>query len=231
MVLLVTLPDENEIITNNFNTLLDDICSRALAVTAKGANVLHIVAGNPTSTIAKKAIQTIAKVAPIGVDLYLPRGSFCIENEFYSIVHAPPTLAEFALKLALNAATVGAYVRRGYIVQNRMVAVAVTNAKLYHRAVGIIASAAQVDGKIAERWLQRAIYGDNALETNYQQRTVAEHVRAASCQRGRVPVAIVLSAAERYGCILNVQEAESLLQKNPVVRKVLAEIQETTVKK
>lgn len=71
---------------------------------------------------------------------------------------APSCLAELCLKLVLNATTVGAHVRKGMIYHNRMINLMLTNAKLFHRAVGIVADTSGAPVEVATRSVLRAIY-------------------------------------------------------------------------
>lgn len=73
-------------------------------------------------------------------------------------VLAPSFLAELALKLMLNAGTVGGHIRKGTVFRNRMINVTLTNAKLFHRGVGIVADTAGVDRDTALVAVLRAIY-------------------------------------------------------------------------
>jgi N-acetylmuramic acid 6-phosphate (MurNAc-6-P) etherase len=71
---------------------------------------------------------------------------------------APSCLAELCLKLVLNATTMGAHVRKGMIYRNRMINLMLTNAKLFHRAVGIVADTCGAPAEVATRSVLRAIY-------------------------------------------------------------------------
>mgnify|MGYP003331682743 CR=1 FL=1 len=61
-----------------------------------------------------------------------------------------------AQKLVLNMLSTGAMVRLGRVHGNRMIDVAVTNAKLRRRAVGIVADLAGVSATDAERLLDES---------------------------------------------------------------------------
>jgi hypothetical protein len=71
---------------------------------------------------------------------------------------APSFLAELACKLMLNAGTVGGHIFKGTIFRNRMINVTLTNAKLFHRGVGIVADTAGVDRDTALVSVLRAVY-------------------------------------------------------------------------
>ena len=155
--------------------------------------------------------------------------------------------SQLALKLVLNAVTTGAHVRKGTIVRNRMVNVSISNAKLFHRAVGIVADVAQCGTDVAQRSVVRAIYradGEGGASSPasgpasgpgappaprtlaaLEARTVLEHVSAAATQRGLVPIAILLAQAAREGGNLSVAEAGAALRREPVIRRALVAAQ------
>ena len=68
------------------------------------------------------------------------------------------SLLSFSWKLVLNALSTAAHVQQGFVLGNRMVNLAVTNLKLYERAVALIAELTQVTPEVAERQLLRSIY-------------------------------------------------------------------------
>jgi N-acetylmuramic acid 6-phosphate etherase len=194
-------------------------------------------AASPSARGFAKLEAAVRAVAPSGVRLSLASGGGS------SVADAALGLAagscrafasQLALKLVLNAVTTGAHVRKGAIVRNRMVNVSITNAKLFHRAVGIVADVAQCGAAAAQRCIVRAIYraaddggggggggGGGALAA-LEARPVLEHVAAAATQRGLVPLAILLArAAGGGGAGLSVEDAEAALRKQPVIRLAL----------
>lgn len=106
-------------------------------------------AGSPSRAAA-------AAVASTEVPASFPQLLF--EGSGLDTAGAPSFLGELAQKLLLNAITVTAHVRRGTIFRNRMVNVMMTNAKLFHRAVGIVADTAGCPRETAVIAVLRAIY-------------------------------------------------------------------------
>jgi N-acetylmuramic acid 6-phosphate etherase len=118
-----------------------------------GASIRHALVlpeGAPPEVEA--VLASVRAVAPEGVVVRLPAMSLAADLRYTQPqpqsqairsaaqpLPAPPSfLGELALKLVLNATTTGAHIRSGTIYRNRMVAVMLTNAKLFHRAVGIV---------------------------------------------------------------------------------------------
>jgi len=160
-----------------------------------------------------------------GMPAYLKAG-VTFEQARWMVHHlnpgAPPSLGELALKLALNAITTGAHAARGTIYRNRMVNVMMTNVKLFHRAVGIVADVASVSTAEATVAVVRAVHGLDADAEELASLLVAPtaaHVAAAKSQLRLVPAAILLAARPT----MPVQEAKSILEKEPVIRKALAD--------
>ena len=186
-----------------------------------GCAVRHILVGLDEGSAAGSAEfeATVSATAPNGVRLSV-RSSAVLDA---SLGLPPESSSRFAqqlaLKLALNALTTGSHVRKGTIVRNRMVNVCLTNAKLFHRAVGIVADVAGCCEAVARTCVIRAIYGADEGDqiTAAESRSVLEHVAAASPQRMLVPVAILL--ATKGGSVAN---CAALLQAQPVIRLALA---------
>lgn len=213
-------------------------------------------AGCPTAPLLS-AVGELEAIAPRGVTLRLPALQLAFDlrhtqpaqaAESDSAGGAPSFLGELALKLVLNATTTGAHIRTGTIYTNRMVQVMLTNAKLFHRAVGIVADVTATTLPLAERSVLRAIYkrdesagGDGptdgaaapggavpTLEALQSSVPVSAHVSAAATQKGIVPLAIMLALdakARTAGSLstpLTVAQAAQLLVAQPVVRKAIA---------
>ena len=152
---------------------------------------------------------------------------------------APPAfLGELALKLMLNATTTGAHILSGTIYTNRMVKVMLTNAKLFHRAVGIVVDVTGAKREAAQEAVLRAIYqrdgladggppgapgGGASLAHIAAELSVSAHVKAASTQKDVVPVAIMLAidGARAHKEPLSVASAKTLLAEEPIVRKAI----------
>jgi N-acetylmuramic acid 6-phosphate (MurNAc-6-P) etherase len=220
--------------------------SGVAAAAARGCAVRHVVvtqSGAGAGAAAFLAAVTVA--APLGVALVLPCTTLPSPAPAPSPAPLPPprgpqVLAELALKLVLNATTTGAHIAKGTIVRNRMVAVMLTNVKLFHRAVGIAADVAACPRGLAEACMLRAIYGVEGSEADVAARFAATpvlaHVAAASTQLHLVPVAVLLALdtlarAGGEGCegagagarpALTVAGAQEALKAEPVLRKAIA---------
>jgi len=213
---------------------------RRVLVGARGAE-----AAAPPSRGFLALEAAVGAVAPAGVRVLLAAGGAADATLGLAAGSCRSFASQLAVKLALNAITTGAHVRKGTIVRNRMVNVSITNAKLFHRAVGIVAEVAQCGAAEAQRSVVRAIYradagtgagadeggaGDSsgaqaappalaALEA----RSTLEHVAAAATQRGLVPIAILLAQAAARGAPrgMTVADAEAALRREPVIRRAL----------
>ena len=152
------------------------IVTGAHGATEQGGIAPHTAADTALPTSAALLARAKA-VAPLGVTLRLPSVRVSWDLRMSSrapsdaaamdarvspfIATAPPSLGQYALKLAINAITTGAHIARGAIVSNRMVAVAITNQKLFHRAVRLIGDVTGISPQGAERSILRAIYTHN----------------------------------------------------------------------
>jgi N-acetylmuramic acid 6-phosphate (MurNAc-6-P) etherase len=125
---------------------------------------------------------------------------------------APPALAQLALKLCLNATSTLGHAAAGCIWGGRMVAMCITNEKLFHRAVGIVVASAGVAQGAAEAAVLRAINGGTGAT-----RTAAEHVAAAAGRRGVLPLALLVAAAAKAGRVDALSEAQEALRRERVV--------------
>ena len=224
--------------------LLDVAAALRLAVAA-GAAVAHAlvlpVSPSPPPAITA-ALAVIKDLAPDGVALALPRLALELEErgpagtgEGAAVSAPPAVLGELALKLLLNATTTGAHILSGAIYTNRMVRVMLTNAKLFHRAVGIVADVTAAPHEAALAAVLRAIYrrdaagdvgphgapGGGATLAALATAPVSRHVAAASTQKDVVPLAIMLALAAGAEPPLTVAGAQALLSAEPVVRRAI----------
>ena len=131
---------------------------RALAAAgARGAVLGHICVLSSSGSAGGRALAAAARAAaPLGLALALPE--LALRPAALPATASLPCLAFLALKLALNAVSTLAHAARGCVVRGRMVAMCISNSKLYHRAVGIIEDVAGVARGAAERALLAAIY-------------------------------------------------------------------------
>jgi N-acetylmuramic acid 6-phosphate (MurNAc-6-P) etherase len=225
---------------------------RRVLVGARGTRAAAALAGAAeTAAMPSRGFlaleAAVGAVAPAGVRVLLANGGATDAALGLADGTCRSFASQLATKLVLNAITTGAHVRKGTIVRNRMVNVSITNAKLFHRAVGIVAEVAQCGAAVAQRSVVRAIYrtdegpaaasavsggdssGSGAQATPLalaalEARSVLEHVSAAATQRGLVPIAILLAQASvRCGGAggITVGQAEAALRKEPVIRRAL----------
>jgi len=154
---------------------------------------------------------------------------------------AAQLLAVQACKLALNAVTTGAHVRKGVVVGNRMCNMMLTNVKLFHRAAGIVAEVAGVSATAALVALLRAIHDDDdgggrvaawVAAAHAEPSSLMAHIAAATRQDRVIPTALLLAmdgaaaaAAGAGGAArppLTVAAARALLDAEPGVRRAMA---------
>lgn len=180
---------------------LTEAVAAVSAARAAGASVAHAVVQLAPATPAARAdadavVAQVRGAAPSGALLRLPR--VCIGTDlvltspvegaaaaqaFNVATAAPSYLAELALKLTLNAVTTCGHVKKGAIYRNRMINVMMTNAKLFHRACGIVADVTGADAETARRSVIRGIYrvdGDSEQRHQPKESGATEAVVAAS---------------------------------------------------
>jgi N-acetylmuramic acid 6-phosphate (MurNAc-6-P) etherase len=137
-----------------------------------------------------------------------------------TVVELPPfpddCFGQMQLKLTLNAISTGAFVLFGKIFGNRMLDLRLSNNKLYHRAISIVAEIARVDADVARASLWRSIYRSNAPQCT-EATAVSAHVQAASLRDRVVPVAILLAS----GAAHTVEEAVLRIAQTPKLRDCL----------
>ena len=226
---------------------LGAVLEGAAAAARAGCALRHVLIGArapaPAAAPSRGFLEleaAVRAVVPDGVRLLLADGASADAALGLPAGCCQSFTSQLALKLVLNAVTTGAHVRKGTIVRNRMVNVSISNAKLFHRAVGIVADVAQCSAAVAQRCVVRALYradGDGDIGGQGQgkgkgqlaaleARTVLEHVAAAATQRGLVPIAILLAQAAQRSASgdgdMSVAIAEAALRREPVIRKALA---------
>ena len=129
------------------------------------------------------------------------------------------SLAEVALKMALNVVSTGAHVLIGKVYGNRMIDVRVSNDKLLHRAAGIVAELASCDSDLAMDAVLRAIHGlEGHADAAMLARPPEEHISIAVKKERVVPTAALLA----IGVVATPQEAERMLKEHPSVREAVA---------
>lgn len=232
---------------------LDSALAAIRAAAAAGARTRHVAIVQAGSCAGASMLEQLKVVAPQGVVIELPQIALTMSKVPHATdgeARAPSFLAQLACKLVLNATTTGAHVRVGTIYTNRMVNLMLTNAKLFHRAVGIVMDVTSTPRELAVRSVLRAIYQrDNTKLAGSEEHiafapassvapdTPAEpeelsfaqiatlpvslHVRNASSKTRIVPISIMLALADAQGAPLRVTQAIELLDAQPIVRKAL----------
>lgn len=116
-------------------------------------------------------------------------------------------------KLTLNAVSTGAFVRAGKVWGNRMIDVALSNAKLFDRAVRIVQDLSAVPAVDAHRSVVAALHGADSPTEEQLKLPIAEHL--ARARPGVVPLALL--HARGYA----LEDAASRLASEPVLRDAL----------
>lgn len=140
------------------------------AARAAGANTHYVAVvsedTNSDSVASSQLRAVLASAAAEGVLVPLPSLRLVADmartasspRTLLDMSGAPSYLGEIAVKLVLNATTTGAHVRKGSIFHNRMINLMLTNAKLFHRACGIVADVTHAPAELARKCVLRAIY-------------------------------------------------------------------------
>lgn len=149
------------------------------------------------------------------------------EIPYVHIVHPVSAFAELAAKFALNAISTYAHVCIGKVYKNRMVDLAVSNTKLFHRSIAIVGelmavSEVSIDSVLpshsrdslhteavlcahcrfllqaeATTCILRSIYEVDEVSSDLAQRPISRHIEAAARRRKVVPLALLLVRAKR----------------------------------
>lgn len=118
----------------------------------------------------------------------------------------------FVRSLLIQLST-GSFTLSGKIFENKMVDLRITNKKLYHRALRIVAQITQrSEGEVREQLLN-VIYGGS----QFQGTTLEEHIRLASSIESVVPRTILSLLYP----LKDLAEIQAMLTREPVVRKLI----------
>ena len=142
-----------------------------------------------------------------------------------ALCELPPSAAELALKVAVNAVSTCAHVLNGTVFSNCMINLTISNIKLFHRAAALVSRLGGVELEHAQRFLLRAIYGDDEGQT-VSVDAVAQHVTRASTVEQVLPVSLLLAIRSRSSGAsgasnISVAEARALVSEQPVLRTIL----------
>ena len=217
---------------------VEEVQTAVAAAAGRGARVARIrvvaagdgdVAGAPADGSANVCVRVPSLHTP-SLQVWLRRMSAGVAEggQGCSIAAAAlrelsPSNAELALKLAVNAVSTCAHVLVGTVFSNCMINLTISNIKLFHRAVSLVARLGGVTLELAQRFLVRAIYGDEEGRV-VSMGAVAQHVTRASVVEQVLPVAILLalrSCSGAAGGDMTVAEARTLIVEQPVLRAIL----------
>jgi N-acetylmuramic acid 6-phosphate (MurNAc-6-P) etherase len=173
------------------------------------------VAGNSMFTLSEKSNDKLNNPVELNKKIQL----VSIRIPYLALVPGLNGFGELSLKLVLNAITTGAHVLKGTIYGNRMINLRVSNNKLFYRAVGIICNIVKVDEALATKCLLRAIYGTDDI-AQYENEPISKHISKALQTDRVVPTAMLLASGA------SVTEVENILQKYPVIRDAIQQIQQ-----
>jgi N-acetylmuramic acid 6-phosphate (MurNAc-6-P) etherase len=127
--------------------------------------------------------------------------------------------AELALKLCLNATTTGAHIMAGKIFNNVMIDLRISNAKLYDRAVGLVAGLARVTPDVARAALHHAMFRRPQTAEEIAATPVTACISRAMARERTVPLATLLATGR-----FTLEEAEERLAAEPRVRRLIEEV-------
>ncbi|XP_070556809.1 glucokinase regulatory protein-like [Ptychodera flava] len=125
-------------------------------------------------------------------------------------------LTEFSLKLILNAISTGSHILNGKVYKNLMIDVKVSNAKLYHRAIGIIQKCGGCTRENARLALLKSIYSTDVITSDQDNAAISEHIQKATVMNKVVPTALVCTLKT-----CSVSHARNLLEKVKLTSKAL----------
>lgn len=131
--------------------------------------------------------------------------------------------AELTLKLALNAISSGGHVLSGKVYNNVMIDLRISNAKLYDRAIGLVAALAEVSPERARSALHHAIFKKLQTNEEIEDTPVTACVQRAIKREKVVPLSILL-ATDRF----TFEQAEERLAVEPRVRRIIEEVLESS---
>lgn len=127
------------------------------------------------------------------------------------------SLLELACKLTCNVITTCGYILYGKVYENYMIDVAVSNNKLYHRAVNIVRKFGECSEKEAVDALLKCIYDTDSVSSELLDNSISQHLRSALKRRQVVPTAILLV---KLRCSQDV--CRHVLSQHAIVREALA---------
>jgi len=183
--------------------------------------------GDNTRRLLNEAAQLKAKTALLMVTTERPsaddlpdalRHTCIVETNRLGFGPGVSNEAELTLKLCLNAITTGGHVMAGKIYTNVMIDLRISNAKLYDRAVGLVANLTNTTLAEAQRALHHAIFRTPPKDEDYKDSLVSMSVQRAIAKPRIIPLAILLATKK-----FTLEEAEDRLEAEPRVRRIIEE--------
>ncbi|HPB31691.1 MAG TPA: hypothetical protein PLB62_09565 [Candidatus Sumerlaeota bacterium] len=135
------------------------------------------------------------------------------------LIYNYDVLAEFGMKLVLNAITTGAHILVGKIYQNRMIDLNISNTKLFHRTLDIICSIVGADRETALLSTLKSIYKTDTPTEEHFNAPVSAHIMQATWKDKIVPRALLMATGR-----FNYQQAGEALAREPIVRAIIEKI-------
>ncbi|MDK2970703.1 MAG: hypothetical protein PWP23_458 [Candidatus Sumerlaeota bacterium] len=212
-----------------FQIDFDAFATKKIPDLAKGDAVLGVAIGEigpKTRPLLEQVVKTTrATVGVVLVTVVPPKkGDLPVAPENAHILTIPAlgftpgmmNLAEFALKLALNALSTGAHVLIGKVYENRMIDLRISNNKLYFRSLLIIQKLAECTEERARLALHRAVYRKDVLSAEELAAAPSTIIAAATDVSRIVPTALLLAMGD-----MTHEQASELLAADPVPRRVI----------
>ena len=128
-------------------------------------------------------------------------------------------LAEYAIKLVINAITTGAHILSGKIYQNMMIDLNISNTKLFYRTVDILRDIVGVDKDTAFMSILKSIYKTDNPTKEQIDAPISEHINAGTWKKKIVPRALLISTGK-----FNYEQAVKAIDEEPIIRVVIEKI-------
>ena len=125
---------------------------------------------------------------------------------------------QLAVKLVINAVTTAGHVLAGKVFGNRMVDLRISNNKLFHRTMGIIADLMGVSPDDAREALLRSVFQVDALTDAHRSAAISECIERGKMAEKLVPKALLMATGK-----FSYAEATAVLAKDPIVRAAIGQ--------
>jgi N-acetylmuramic acid 6-phosphate (MurNAc-6-P) etherase len=142
----------------------------------------------------------------------------CVSLTHHFLLDNYPAFVETSTKVILNSISTGAHVLKGKVFKNRMIDLTISNSKLYHRALSLLQELGGVSAEESVDLLLRAIYQIDTVSEQVKTLPLSAHIEKATHRSKVLPLALLLASKK----FKTVEEAQSSLQANPIVRSVVS---------